>query len=606
MKKALSFILSIVILISSLSVGINAFAESNGGHSENPFYTGEINMPSFKPLFATNSDEPDYYIYNGVKYYTDNDALYKIIGKALGARKESFSVKYYYNSRIYNSRNIVANWFQKSTDDRISSSSTDGDYARWSVSDYDWSYSYERDSEGYYYTFNLTFNYYSTNEQEKEVDKKINSIVNSVRKMNMSDYETVTYIHDLICDSTSYDYNAEKYATSAYDYAFTAYGALCKGKSVCQGYANAFYRICKELGFNVRFVSSNPYEGRHAWNLIQLDDKFYFVDATWDDEIRDDPEMQVGFDDNLYYFFLVDYGTLCSLDTNGQHTLYKALYNDDYYFDNYQSKTSKAPYNFDEATGLSTYTIALSNSSFVYNGKKQTPAITVVDKLGNPVDSCSLSYSNSTNCGRAKATITDQNGIATYRTYNILPAKMTDLSYSSNSRTSSSLTLKWTKYAGGADGYEIQQYKSGSWKTIKTLGAVTSSKITGLSSNTTVKFRIRAYKLINNYKNYGSYSNTFTTFTIPKNVSAPTLSTMSRAITVKWKKVTCSGYEIQYSQKSSMSNAKKISASYKLNSKKISKLKKGKKYYVRIRAYKTYNNKKYYSAWSSKKSITVK
>jgi len=40
-------------------------------------------------------------------------------------------------------------------------------------------------------------------------------------------------------------------------------------------------------------------------------------------------------------------------------------------------------------------------------------------------------------------------------------------------------------------------------------------------------------------------------------------------------------------------------------SKKISGLNKGKTYYVQVRAYKTYNDVKYYSSWSVKKSKSV-
>lgn len=44
----------------------------------------------------------------------------------------------------------------------------------------------------------------------------------------------------------------------------------------------------------------------------------------------------------------------------------------------------------------------------------------------------------------------------------------------------------------------------------------------------------------------------------------------------------------------------------KKTSKTISKLKAKKKYYVRIRTYKTVNGKKYCSVWSAKKSIKTK
>ena len=44
----------------------------------------------------------------------------------------------------------------------------------------------------------------------------------------------------------------------------------------------------------------------------------------------------------------------------------------------------------------------------------------------------------------------------------------------------------------------------------------------------------------------------------------------------------------------------------KVTAKTITKLTGGKKYYVRIRTYKTVSKKNYYSAWSKMKSITVK
>ena len=44
----------------------------------------------------------------------------------------------------------------------------------------------------------------------------------------------------------------------------------------------------------------------------------------------------------------------------------------------------------------------------------------------------------------------------------------------------------------------------------------------------------------------------------------------------------------------------------KTTSKQIKGLKKGKKYYVRIRSFKTVNGKKFYSAWSAKKTVTIK
>lgn len=75
----------------------------------------------------------------------------------------------------------------------------------------------------------------------------------------------------------------------------------------------------------------------------------------------------------------------------------------------------------------------------------------------------------------------------------------------------------------------------------------------------------------------------------------------------KLEKVSASGYQIQYGTNKKFKNAKKITIKKcKTTSKKITKLKKGKKYYFRIRAYKTQGKKKVYGAWSNAKNIKVK
>ena len=67
------------------------------------------------------------------------------------------------------------------------------------------------------------------------------------------------------------------------------------------------------------------------------------------------------------------------------------------------------------------------------------------------------------------------------------------------------------------------------------------------------------------------------------------------------------GYQIQYSLKSNFKKAKKVTIKKnKTTSKQIKGLRKGKMYYVRIRSFKTVNGKKFYSAWSAKKAVTIK
>lgn len=86
------------------------------------------------------------------------------------------------------------------------------------------------------------------------------------------------------------------------------------------------------------------------------------------------------------------------------------------------------------------------------------------------------------------------------------------------------------------------------------------------------------------------------------------LTAKSKGFTVSWKKVSSStGYQIQYSTSSKFSSSKSVTISKNSTlSKSITKLKAKKKYYVRIRTYRTINGTKYYSSWSTSKSVTTK
>ncbi len=78
-----------------------------------------------------------------------------------------------------------------------------------------------------------------------------------------------------------------------------------------------------------------------------------------------------------------------------------------------------------------------------------------------------------------------------------------------------------------------------------------------------------------------------------------------KSLKVKWGKVAgASGYEV--SCKTGKKTVKKIVKGAGKVSVKIGKLKKGKKYTVKVRAWKTVNGKKYYGKWSSAKKAKVK
>ena len=113
-------------------------------------------------------------------------------------------------------------------------------------------------------------------------------------------------------------------------------------------------------------------------------------------------------------------------------------------------------------------------------------------------------------------------------------------------------------------------------------------------------------------KHSGKYTKTYTIK--PKGTSINKLTAKKAAFTVKWKKQSSqtTGYQIQYStDKNFKKNNKLVTiSSNKTTSKTISNLSSKKKYYVRIRSYKTVKidgkKEKIYSSWSKAKTVKVK
>ena len=106
------------------------------------------------------------------------------------------------------------------------------------------------------------------------------------------------------------------------------------------------------------------------------------------------------------------------------------------------------------------------------------------------------------------------------------------------------------------------------------------------------------------------------TFTInPKGTSLKTLKKQSKAIKVTWAKQSAkmstsriTGYQILLATNSKFTKGKKTVniKGYSKTSKTVKKLKGGKKYYVKIRTYKTVSGVKYYSGWSKVKTVKTK
>ena len=72
-------------------------------------------------------------------------------------------------------------------------------------------------------------------------------------------------------------------------------------QSVCAGYSRTFQYLCKKAGIKCTYVPGDTDEP-HAWNLVELNGKYYWVDVTWGDPIYDDGTQTL----NYHYFMTTD------------------------------------------------------------------------------------------------------------------------------------------------------------------------------------------------------------------------------------------------------------------------------------------------------------
>ncbi len=134
-----------------------------------------------------------------------------------------------------------------------------------------------------------------------EIEAAANEIISSMPQ-GLDDFEKALYVHDYIANNTVYA--TEKKGVDEIGTWDTAYGCLVLGEAVCGGYAKAFSYVMKQLGIDCGVVTGevsdeNGENVGHAWNYVMIENKYYWLDVTWDD--NDDETNPVS-----HTYFLID------------------------------------------------------------------------------------------------------------------------------------------------------------------------------------------------------------------------------------------------------------------------------------------------------------
>ncbi len=265
---------------------------------ENPLYEGEqvADISITKNAVALLSDGVD----SGEEpVYTADDAeVVASIRTAMENRETTFTL--YYSTYTELTRDDLSAFFYAALEE--TDVPTQGDYLRWVWGTMDASAKRYVNPQTGEYRMALTYNftYYTTKEQEDELTVEVERLLESFSfTQQTTDREKIDTIYGYITTTVVYDYdNLNRKDTFMHH---TAYAAMMYKKAVCQGYALLFYRLAKECGIDTRLISGlggNP-PGEHGWNIVQLGNYYYYVDATWDAGLTDYQYYLKGTEDFL-------------------------------------------------------------------------------------------------------------------------------------------------------------------------------------------------------------------------------------------------------------------------------------------------------------------
>jgi len=179
------------------------------------------------------------------------------------------------------------------------------------------------------------------------------------------------------------------------------------------------------------------------------------------------------------------------------------------------------------------------------------------------------------------------------------PIPATPTSVKAVSSSYNSIKTTWAA-VNGATGYVIYRStaKDGTYSKVGTVTG-TSYNNTGLTTNTTYYYKVRAYRTVGTINVYSNYSSVVSAKPIPATPgSVKAARASSTSIKVSWGKVAgASGYQV-YRATSNTGTYSSVGTTTSL-SYTNSKLTTGKTYYYKVRAYRTVGSTRVYGKWSS-------
>ena len=264
------------------------YIDEDGG--ENPVSSksgGESSQSSSKTQESKNQPASENYVpqtpheeskkYSGY-YYEKMDAAQRSAYENIERAAKNLSTDFIKLKSVKNYRDLV-----------LAHTGVRNDFPEyfWLDGNYSW-----KEYGGVYY---IKLKYTCQGAAKTEMENKLNAALLEFDRhisKHSAQYDRELAAFRWLADRVKYDYDAaeaEKLGRTADFRAFSAYGAIVTdrmsdgkktAKAVCEGYSRAFNLLLSRTGIESTLVSGTFGGGRHMWNAVRIDGKWYNVDVT--------------------------------------------------------------------------------------------------------------------------------------------------------------------------------------------------------------------------------------------------------------------------------------------------------------------------------------
>lgn len=168
------------------------------------------------------------------------------------------------------------------------------------------------------------YNYLNNNSIEHDIEyeelkicEQVKEIADEIIDENMAEKEKSDAIIQYVVDNIEYDYVALEDEELCTEYNLFALKYALQGIGVCRNYSALTNVLMLEAGINCYEIGS----GDHIWNLVELDNEFYWLDTTWLDDGSDDIKASPYYMNKEYDFVDHDEVTVLSSFYNLEHNI---------------------------------------------------------------------------------------------------------------------------------------------------------------------------------------------------------------------------------------------------------------------------------------------